>query len=107
MKDVGVSPDKLGYKYSGFIINEILTNDPESMTTLYNKAAEEFNSTYVRVERCIRHCVECAFIHTDTDTLNKYFGNCITTKSGKVANGAFLYSIAEYIKAYILKENFS
>lgn len=104
MKDLGMCPNNLGYKYSCHIINELLEESPDSHSamSLYQSAAKEFDTPYTAVERAIRHAVEVVCANTSTEILRKYFGNCLSAKSGKVYNYTFLTCIAEYIRVYVL-----
>ncbi len=50
-----------------------------------------------RVERSIRHAIEVMYYHGDMDEIKRVLPNA-SAESGKLPNGQFLASIAEFLK---------
>lgn len=107
LKDMGVGPNLKGYHYVSSIALNML-NGKFSMSDkqmyIYKITAKQFNTTPSRLERAIRHLVECAFDVMPQDVIEKYFGNSVSFKSGKVVNSQFIASIVQYIKVYSTNE---
>ena len=100
LKDVGLSPNLLGYHYLGRAIelamDKFKAKDYNfSYTVIYKDIADEMNTTSSRVERAIRHVIELAF-NTHEKKLYDMFGELISTYSGKVTNSCFIATVAEY-----------
>lgn len=96
--EVGVPTALKGYRYSVTAI-ALLMKDPsmaDGITkVLYPKTAKLHDSTPSRVERAIRHGVECAFSRGDMDVLYGFFGNTVGGMSGKPTNSEFLTCLAD------------
>lgn len=84
-----------GYDYIKEALNLITFERGSSggVITLYEKIAADFDTTYTRVERAIRHFVETAY-NQNSATFKKIFGN----GSPKPTNSHFLKALSEYIK---------
>lgn len=105
--EVGVNPALSGYGYIGEAIR-LVYDDPEQLRfitkKLYPSIAEKVGSTPSRVERAIRHAVECVFDSIDTETSWRYFGNVIRIGSGKVTNTTFIACLVNHIRDEIEKD---
>jgi two-component system response regulator (stage 0 sporulation protein A) len=102
LKELGLMSNLSGYKYTSWIISNILdgniSTDDKLMCT-YALTAHHFNTTPTRVERAIRHAIERAFDNAiPQDIIGKYFGNTIPYNKGKVPNKQFIISVVEHIK---------
>ena len=101
-KELGVSANLLGYEYSAYIIEGILTDkytrNDNMVKVVYKEAAREFKTTPSAVERGIRHSITRVFDRAPVDIIEKYFGNTVSSYAGKLTNCEFLFMIAEHIK---------
>ena len=97
LKELGIPTSVKGYRYSVTAIM-LLMKDPslaDGITKqLYPQTARLCNSTPSRVERAIRHGVECAFNRGDLDVLYGFFGNTVGGYRGKPTNSEFLTCMA-------------
>lgn len=103
MIDIGISPDMLGYHYSSWIIHRILVGDfdiTDKMMYMYEVTANNFNTTPSRVEKAIRHSIECAFLTMSADISDKYFGNIVSYEKSKVMNKQFITLVAQHIRVH-------
>lgn len=99
LKELRVPVANLGYQYIRTAIRMILQNEDwlykiTGPRGLYNEVAEVHNSTFNRVERSIRHGIECSFDNADKETLIKYFGQA----EKKLTNKNFIAAIVEEIR---------
>ena len=103
LKELGISMGNLGFSYIKEALLMISQNEAnlQSITApygLYGVIAKKNNTTPSRVERAMRHAIESMFLHCNTDTLYKYFGNTPDLKSGKLTNKNFIAILAEELK---------
>lgn len=61
---------------------------------LYPMIAKQFNSTPSRVERAMRHAIECAWERGDPGTIDSCFGYTISADKGKPTVGEFVSRMA-------------
>lgn len=102
LKELGISPALKGYHYSRYAICMILENgDSDAFTKLYNYVAEEFNSTYSKVERCIRTVCDNMMLSGNYDAIIKIFGSCASVNGGRLTNSQFIYGVVDYIRTYL------
>ena len=100
LKEIGVPPHLLGYKYLRQILLITMHNPNihRSITTkLYPAVALVFETTPERVERSIRHAIEVAWDKGRLDVLEKYFGYTIKENKGKPTNGEFIAMVSDSI----------
>lgn len=96
LKNLGVPMGNLGFKYIKDAV-KLAAEDEEILTNmtkpggLYATVAKMHNSTASRVERAIRHGIECSFSHCDVDTIKGYFGN---VSGNKLTNRNFIAALA-------------
>lgn len=103
LKELRVSPALKGYHYSRHAICLILENDgSDTLTKLYNRVADEFNSTCSKVERCIRNAVDKMMLSGNDDSIIKIFGSCASVNDGRLTNSQFIYGVIDYIRTYLL-----
>lgn len=98
--DLGVPAHIKGYRYLVTALSLVIENPDiqEAITKeLYPQIAKTHNSTGSRVERAIRHAVECAWDRGDLDVLKRYFGNTISCCKGKPTNSEFIAQVAVHI----------
>ena len=99
LKEVGVSPANLGWKYLTEAIEMVLVDATalDGLTrVLYPAIAKKYNSTSSRVERALRYGVESAFLNMPEDVKHEIFGNT-TRLLGKATSGEFIGTLAELI----------
>lgn len=101
LKEVGVSPANLGWKYLNEAILMVLEDASlldNIIKGLYRGIADRFDTVPSRVERAIRHGVIGAFDNMPEDVKYEIFGN--TTRClGKATNSEFIGTLAEVIKS--------
>lgn len=99
LKEVGVSPANLGWKYLTEAIEMVLADATtiDGLTkVLYPAIAKKYNATSSRVERAICHGIEGAFQNMPEGVKREIFGNSIRY-SGGATNGEFIGTLAELI----------
>lgn len=101
LKDIGVPQHIKGYRYLIVAVRKTI-EDPEEVTrvtkTLYTAVVKECGSTPSRVERAIRHAIECAFNGTSPEVIEKYFGNSIALHRAQPTNSHFIAAIVEAVQ---------
>ncbi len=65
---------------------------------LYPAVAEKFHTTSSKVERAIRHAIDVTWERGNISSLNKYFKNTVSKKSGKATNSQFIARIADELR---------
>lgn len=102
--ELGMPGHIMGYRYSVYAI-KIAVENPDIINAitgeLYPAVAEHYGTTASRVERAIRHGVECAWDRCDLDVMEKYFGNTISIRKGKPTNSEFIARLADIVRRRI------
>lgn len=101
LHDVGVPTHIKGYSYLVSAVKMVQTTPSliNAVTKqLYPQVAELHEITASRVERAIRHAIECAFDRAAPDVTYKYFGNSVSGIKGKPTNSEFIATISEWIR---------
>lgn len=102
LKELGISPKLLGYKYLTDAITMVMDNKTlvrrRVTKELYPTVAKKNNTSMSRVERAIRHSIDTSYNRGNIDLLNKIFGYSISPTKGKATNTEFIATIAEYVK---------
>lgn len=102
LKDLGISPNLKGYHYARSAICRLLEDTTHTdFTNVYYHIADEFNSTYSKVERCIRFVVDKMMLEGDHDLVIKIFGHCASKDTGRLTNSQFVFGIVDYIRTYL------
>ena len=102
LKDLGISPHLKGYHYARSAICRSLENTTcIDFTKVYYHIADEFNSTYSNVERCIRFVVDKMMLTGNHDLITKIFGHCASKSTGRLTNSQFVFGIVDYIRTYL------
>lgn len=99
--EIGLPEQIKGYRYAVYAIRCVVENPDiidEITGKLYPAVAEEFYTTRSRVERAIRHGIECAFDRCDYSAKIKYFGSTISAEKGKPTNSEFIARIANIVR---------
>ena len=107
MQEIGVPAHIKGYNYLRCAIELVVTNPAylEQITfMLYPTVAREFDTIPSRVERAIRHAVEVAWDRGDLATLQKWFGNTVSSVKGKPTNSEFIARVADTLKLEMMRE---
>ena len=98
LNKIGIPCDLKGRDYLETAIELVYENSNISVSgKLYPKIAEKHNTTPSKVERAIRHAVESSFDNSN-ECLTEIFGNTISKKTDKLANGKFIFGIVKYLK---------
>lgn len=101
LNEIGVPCGLLGRDYIEIAVEIILQKGRQSIThELYPAIAKKVGSKAHRVERAIRHAIERTFEIGNLKSIEECFGNAISLKSGKLANGDFLYGVVKHIQIY-------
>jgi len=67
-------------------------------TVIYPETARIFGVPKIRVERCIRHAIESAWMKGDMELQYGYFGNTIDENRAKPTNGEFIARVTEALR---------
>ena len=102
LKQVGVPPHILGYKYLAYAVELVLNDDTclhRVTKELYPAIAKKFKSTSTRVERAIRHGVEVACNCMTPNMFEELFGNTLGPNSNvRPCNSHFIATIVEMVE---------
>ena len=103
MKELGVPYGNYGHDYLveavGMVIdNHDLIHNVTRAHGLYQVLAKKVNSTPSRVERAIRHVIECMWNRGDWDILQHHFGNTVDPNKGKPTNTEAISCIAAIVR---------
>lgn len=103
LKELGIPMGNLGFSYIKEALLMVSQNETDlkyitASYGLYGAIAKKHGATPSRVERAMRHAIESMFLHCNSDTLYKYFGNTPDLKSGKLTNKNFIATLAEELK---------
>ena len=99
--ELGMPSHIMGYQYSVYAIKIAVENTDiiNAITCgLYPTVAEHYGTTASRVERAIRHGIECAWDRGDLDVIEKYFGNTISITKGKPTNSEFIARVSNIVR---------
>lgn len=102
--DLGIPCHIKGYNYLKSAIGMVVRKHDmvRAITTeLYPAVAKEYNTTPSRVERAIRHAIECGWDRVDLDIMAEYFGNTIRADKGKPTNGEFIARVANVVRSHL------
>lgn len=95
--ELGVPCHIRGYSYLICAIGAVVEK-PELMNrvtqALYPLVADIHHTTDCRVERGIRHAIECGWDRCDLETMQSYFGNTISIRKCKPTNSEFIARVA-------------
>ena len=101
LTELGMPSHVMGYRYAVYAIKSAVEN-PNIINAiigeLYFSVANHYETTESRVERAIRHGIECAWGRADIDVVEKYFGNTISPIKGKPTNSEFIARIADVVR---------
>ena len=99
--ELGMPSHIIGYQHSVCAI-KIAVEKPDIINAitcgLYPTVAEHYGTTASRVERAIRHGIECAWDRGDLDVIEKYFGNTISLTKGKPTNSEFIARVSNIVR---------
>ena len=102
--ELGMPSHIMGYQYSVYAIKIAVENTDiiNAITCgLYPNVAEHYGTTASRVERAIRHGIECAWDRGDLDVIEKYFGNTVSSVKGRPTNSEFIARVANIVRRRI------
>ncbi len=97
---LGLDPSHRGFDYVRKAL-EILQKTPHiKMTTLYEELAKHFDSTWKRVERCIRHVIEASITKGSYALQCTIYGNVWSSSKQSLTNSQFLHCLRIYLEAH-------
>ncbi len=99
LKQLGIPLKFKGYTYIKDALCIMYTNSNKSVTIkeVYLEIAKKHNTTYLSVERNIRHAIETAMERGNITFIEEFFGYTISAAKGKPTNGEFLAALADRI----------
>lgn len=101
LQAIGMPAHIQGYQFLRWAILAVIS-DPDLLRgvtkQLYPLVAKQHHSTPQRVERSIRHAINMAWLRGDLDTIDRYFGNTISSQRGKPTNSEFIAMIADRLR---------
>lgn len=96
---IGIPTHLLGFLYLT-LAEKIIVENPEYMRKItkgiYVDIAEQAGTTPYRVERCIRHAIEVAWLQGNYEYINFLFGNSVNPLKDKPTNSQFLSRLYYY-----------
>ena len=103
LKELGVPYGNLGHDYLVTAVKMVLEdpgliNNITKSNGLYYKVAKEADTQPNRVERAIRHVIECMWNRGDWDILQHHFGNTVDPNKGKPTNTEAISCIAAIVR---------
>ena len=102
--ELGMPSHIMGYRHSVYAI-KLAVENPDIIYAitgeLYPAVAEHYGTIATRVERTIRHGIECVWERADLEVIEKYFGNTISPTKGKPTNSEFIARMANIVKRRI------
>lgn len=100
MRKLGMKPNLLGWKYINTAVDMVI-KDPTTIDgitkRLYPTIARTYGTTASRVERAIRHSIECAFNYAPFNVISAIFGNSIDIHKGHATNSEFIAAIVQVV----------
>ncbi len=102
LKELGVPAHLLGYEYlTKAIMMCVLSNKRLFMGEIYNEISKEFDTTYTRAERAIRHAIEVSILRANERKYNSVFAWTVDSEKGKPNNSEYVFGVVDYIKNFI------
>lgn len=101
LKNIGITPGLLGYQYLRHAILISMKDEtyPHTITKrLYPAVAHYFGTKSSRVERAMRHAIECAWLRGNDELINEIFRYTIDPTSGRPTNREFISTLVDYLK---------
>lgn len=101
LKEIGIPYHLVGHEHIHVAIKLVISDRKymDSMTKLlYTTVAARCDSTAVRVERGIRHAIECVWNSRDLDNAFAIFGNTLSIMRGRPTNGEFISACVKEVK---------
>lgn len=106
LHDMGIPSHIKGFRYVRFAILSTVQNPElieDMLCGLYPLVAKEFNTTYSRAERAIRHALELAWERGDLSVLQKWFGWSVNSSRGRPTSSEFIALIADRLRLEMKK----
>ena len=105
LKDLGVSPNLVGYYYTRyavcFLLDTNLSKVDYNLEDLYRRIGSNFDSSRSKVERGIRTCIDRMKITGNLDMMVKVFGHWTPRESGRLTNKQFILGLVDYVSTYL------
>ncbi|CAB1247068.1 protein of unknown function [Ruminococcaceae bacterium BL-4] len=102
LKEFGVPMNVRGYQYLKAAIQSELNKEEILGINLnqytYPAIAEKYHVTSTSVERCCRHAISLGFKTAAPETIKRYFGNSIHSRTGIPTVSEFISALANYMK---------
>ena len=100
LKDLGIAANLSGYTYLKKAIDMVM-DDPSLIhhvtKDIYPSMAQEFKTTYSRVERAVRHSIQVGWQKGNKQTQDELFGYTVSSDRGHPTSSEFIATIADYI----------
>lgn len=101
---MGVPAHIRGYQFIQYAVSMVI-EEPEVINRvtkrLYPGIAQHFDTTWVKVERSIRHAIEVVWSRGNIEALNDAYGFTVCTQDKKQTNSAFIALLANVCKGKI------
>ena len=102
VQELGVPVHLKGYPYLVDAIKYVYENPQtiHGMVTkeLYPSVAKLYGTTPSRVERAIRHAIECGWDRCGLDVQDEYFGSSVSPHKGRPENTLFIATVVERLR---------
>ena len=92
----GAGTNKKGFELLVSAVEKVIENPTIRTIELYDAVAEDFDDTRSRVERALRHYIECIVLDGDEDEVSKI--KFTLSKTGLPTNTDFIKAFAVYLK---------
>lgn len=104
---IGVPPHYKGYRYLIDAIS-LVSEDSNWLNgitkRLYPSIGRRYNTSYMQVERAIRHAIEITWEKGDLDQLQRLFPYIVDAEKGKPTNSSFIATMVDIIKLDVAVE---
>lgn len=101
LKELGVTPGMLGYRYIVDAISSIVDDQDKLrniLKGLFADIARKHNTTVSRVERAIRHSIEVSYVQAPLAVIDNIFGNTVPISRDKPTSKQYLATVSDYVR---------
>jgi len=110
LDSLGIPVSMKGYHYlreALVIVHDDFAALGSLRDNIYEVLAKQFNTTYQCIERNMRHAIETSIKRADDEAYEQYFGNSLSSESGRPTNGEFIASLADKIRLLKIRGDFN
>lgn len=102
LKELGIPANLDGYHYIKTAVAKLLKTGARNCAycTLYRQIADEYGSTYTRVERAMRHAIEVGATRGNHKLWSSIFRYSISSAKGIPTISEFVATLTEYCVLY-------